>query len=250
VKLTLLRSLDLLAMRCADVVLVDTQEDFEQVPPRLRPKAVVVPVGAAPVWFAARDQVQRGPDEPMRIVFFGLFTPLQGAATIGRALQQLSDRSDIVTTMIGRGQDWEEARAHAGDNPRISWPEWVDYTELPGVVASHDVCLGIFGTTPKALRVVPNKVFQGAAAGCAVVTSDTAPQRRALGGAAVFVPPGDSEALAEVVLRLCSDRASLQSLRQEAGRRSTAAFQASKIVVALRERLFTPPGSRSDREPG
>ena len=67
---------------------------------------------------------------------------------------------------------------------------------LPALVAGHDVCLGIFGTGDKALRVVPNKVFQGAAAGCAIVTSDTAPQRRALGDAAVLVPPGDPEALA------------------------------------------------------
>ena len=58
-------------------------------------------------------------------------------------------------------------------------------------MARHDVCLGIFGTGPKALRVVPNKVFQGAAAGCALVTSDTPPQRRLLGDAAVLVPPGD-----------------------------------------------------------
>ena len=45
------------------------------------------------------------------------------------------------------------------------------------MVASHDVCLGIFGDTDKALSVVPTKVYQGAAAGCAVVTSDTAPHR-------------------------------------------------------------------------
>ena len=63
--------------------------------------------------------------------------------------------------------------------------------ELPALVAGHDVCLGIFGSAAKAARVVPNKVFQGAAAGCALVTSDTPPQRRVLDGAAVLVPPGD-----------------------------------------------------------
>ena len=46
--------------------------------------------------------------------------------------------------------------------------------DLPALVAGHDVCLGIFGTGDKALRVVPNKVFQGAAAGCAIVTSTRA----------------------------------------------------------------------------
>ena len=55
----------------------------------------------------------------------------------------------------------------------MRWIDWVDADELPGVVAEHDVCLGIFGTTDKAPRVVPNKVYQGVASGCAVVTSDT-----------------------------------------------------------------------------
>ena len=88
--------------------------------------------------------------------------------------------------------------------------------DLPALVAGHDVCLGIFGTGDKALRVVPNKVFQGAAAGCAIVTSDTAPQRRALGDAAVLVPPGDPEALAAALRRLADDRADLARLRRQA----------------------------------
>ena len=82
--------------------------------------------------------------------------------------------------MIGTGQDLAQARSAAAANHAVSWRDWVPAAELPAIVAGHDVCLGIFGTGEKALRVVPNKVFQGAAAGCAIVTSDTAPQRRAL----------------------------------------------------------------------
>ena len=76
------------------------------------------------------------------------------------------------------------------------------------------MCLGIFGTGDKAQRVVPNKVFQGAAAGCAIVTSDTAPQRRALGEAAVLVPPGDPGELAGALRQLAADRAALARLRR------------------------------------
>jgi glycosyltransferase involved in cell wall biosynthesis len=43
-------------------------------------------------------------------------------------------------------------------------------------------------------------VFQGAAAGCAIVTSDIPPQRRALGDAALLVPPGDPAALAAALI--------------------------------------------------
>ena len=89
-----------------------------------------------------------------------------------------------------------DVRAAGGDG--VDWLDWVAPADLPALVADHDVCLGIFGRGDKALRVVPNKVFQGAASGCAVVTSDTAPQRRALGDCAVLVPPGDPEALADL----------------------------------------------------
>src|SRR6266516_2310209 len=93
-------------------------------------------------------------------------------------------REPISVTMIGGGQDEAETRAAAAANQAVRWLGWVPATELPALVASHHVCLGIFGTGDKALQVVPNKVFQGAAAGCAIVTSDTPPQRRTLGDAA------------------------------------------------------------------
>ncbi len=112
--------------------------------------------------------------------------------------------------------------------------------ELPALVASHDVCLGIFGTGDKALRVVPNKVFQGAAAGCAVITSDTAPQRRVLGDAAVLVPPGDSEALADALLRLANDRETLLKLRHSARELASTRFTPEQVVAPLTDRLVPP----------
>ena len=128
----------------------------------------------------ASSQIDSHREEPLKVVFFGLYTPLQGTVTIGKALSLLSG-APIEVTMIGDGQDRPAAMAAAHACPTIQWLDWVPGDALPSIVAAHDVCLGIFGTTPKALRVVPNKVFQGAAAGCVVVTSDTVPQRQMLG---------------------------------------------------------------------
>src|SRR6201999_1086001 len=118
-----------------------------------------------------------------------------------------TDRRDIEVTMVGSGQEYEAARVAAAGNEQVRWRDLVAPDELRRLVAASDVCLGIFGTGAKARRVVPNKIYQGAAAGCAIVTSDTAPQRRVLGDAAVLVPPGDPEALADALLRLAADRA-------------------------------------------
>ena len=128
------------------------------------------------------------------MVFYGLFTPLQGAPAIGTAIARLAGRP-VEFTMVGGGQDKAETLRNAGPAATATWHDWVPAAELPGLVAAHDVCLGIFGTGPKALRVVPNKVYQGAAAGCAVIPSAPAPQRRALGEAARYVPTGAAEAL-------------------------------------------------------
>jgi glycosyltransferase involved in cell wall biosynthesis len=105
------------------------------------------------------------------------------------------------------------------------------------------VCLGIFGTGDKALRVVPNKVFQGAAAGCAVITSDTAPQRRVLGtvpleSGAVLVPPGDPAALADALLQLAADREWLLKLRHAARQLAAKRFTPEQVVAPLTDRLL------------
>jgi glycosyltransferase involved in cell wall biosynthesis len=238
-----LTGLDRAALAAASMVLVDTPEHRELLPPRARRKAVIVAVGAERVWFSARPSPHgNGPPGPLRVVFYGLFTPLQGAVTIGRALAVLAARSDIEVTMIGTGQDRPEAEACGRANGHAQWIDWVPAAELPLVVAAHHVCLGIFGTTAKAQRVVPNKAYQGAAAGCAIVTSSTAPQRRALGGAAAYVAPGDPRELAGTLVSLAGDRSTLQRLRTEAARRSDAEFTPSAVAGPLRRHLLADPG--------
>jgi glycosyltransferase involved in cell wall biosynthesis len=237
-ELRLLGWLDALAILGADVVLVDTEEHAELIPPGQRRKAQVVAVGAPEVWFAAGEHRPKAdPGWALRVVFFGLFTPLHGAAVIGAALGILADCDEIEITMIGAGQEWDLARRAAASNNRVTWMEWVDPSSLPTMVAEYDVCLGIFGTTPKARRVVPNKVYQGAAAGCAIVTSDTPPQRRALGDAAIFVPPGDASSLADALRQLARDRDRVAALGVAARKRGLAEFTAGAVVRPLRRRL-------------
>ena len=272
-----LRLIDSAALRAADIVVVDTDEHLAALPPRYRSRAVVIPVGAPAAWYDAAgpepsppqasgglpgqspssaDQPGRSaapshppgqspppsdPPGPLRVVFYGLYTPLQGTPVIGAALSKIAG-AGIEVTMVGGGQDAVRARSAAASNPAVRWLDWVPAADLPALVAGHDVCLGIFGTGDKALRVVPNKVFQGAAAGCAIVTSDTAPQRRALGDAALLVPPGDPGALAAALLRLADDRAGLDRLRHQAYALARQRFAPAQIVAALAAKL-APGGS-------
>jgi glycosyltransferase involved in cell wall biosynthesis len=241
----LLRLIDAAALRAATVIVVDTDEHLAALPPRYQPRAVVVPVGAPAAWQAAARPPgpPADPDGPLRVVFYGLYTPLQGTPVIGAALGALAG-DDVAVTMIGTGQDEAETRAGAAGNPAVTWRDWVPAADLPAVVAEHDVCLGIFGTGDKARRVVPNKVFQGAAAGCAIVTSDTPPQRRVLDGAAVLVPPGDPAALATELRRLAGDRAEVARLRRLSAELTRDRFAPRQVVAPLAARL-RPAGDRS-----
>jgi glycosyltransferase involved in cell wall biosynthesis/SAM-dependent methyltransferase len=239
----LLKMIDAGALKAADIVVVDTEEHLACLPARHQLRAVVVPVGAPSAWhLAARPASQDSTGRPLRVIFYGLYTPLQGAPVIGAALRQVAG-APIEVTMVGSGQDKAATMAAASGNDAVRWLDWVPSAELPALVASQDVCLGIFGTSKKGLRVVPNKVFQGAAAGCAIVTSETAPQRRALGEAAVLVPPGDPEALAAALLRLAGDRGELARLRRQARDLAAEQFIPKRIVVPLTGRLAAAGGT-------
>jgi len=221
----LLRLLDWAATRTADVVCVDTEEHLALAGRR---GGVVARVGAPNAWFAPPQEHLA----PLKAVFFGSFTPLQGAPVIAAAAKLL-EGTNISFTIVGRGQDWDAAREAAAGAANVTWIDWIEPDLLPAAVAEHDICLGIFGTGTKALSVVPTKVFQGAAAGTAIVTSDSHPQREALGSAAVFVQPGDPQALAQTLAALAADRARVDSLRHAAFERATLSFRSASVVEPL-----------------
>jgi len=234
-KLSLLNAVDRLAIGCASVVIVDTQEHACLVPAAQRYKAVVAPVGSPDEWFAKPSEIAGG---RLKVLFFGLFTPLQGAPVIGKAIAMLPADANIEVTMIGSGQDFAETRRRVDDSPLVTWREWVEPRELRCLLREHHICLGIFGDTPKALRVTPNKVFQGAAAGCAILTSDTAPQRRSLGDAAWFVPVADPAALAQALRSLAADPRDVRRIRTSANQRAERDFRPRSVAQPVRVALL------------
>jgi glycosyltransferase involved in cell wall biosynthesis len=234
--LRLLRWLDRVALQLADIICVDTTEHKEMVPGQLKSRVIVIPVGVSSHWMMTAPRPS--PNSDLRVIFFGLYSPVQGATVIARAIRILAERGRAIRfTMVGKGQELETAKRIVGDAPNVSWVDWVDYGELPSIVAAHDVCLGIFGDNPKSHRVVPNKVFQGAAANCAIVTSRTRPQLEAFRDAALFVPPDDSGALAACLERLRDDSDLLMDLKKAARMRVRDEFRPVALVAPIRARL-------------
>lgn len=223
-RVRLLTGLDRLAVACADVVVTDTEEHRQMLADP--DKGVVVLVGAPDAWRTAGEEATREGStsasstsaSELSVVFFGLYTPLQGAPVIAEAVRDaVAAGAALRVTMVGAGQDLPETREILAQTPGVTWHDWVEPDALPALVAGHQVCLGIFSDTPKGMRVVPNKVYQGLAAGCVVVTSDTPPQRRALGENVELVPVANPGALAARLAEL-GDPAVLAIARERAAR--------------------------------
>jgi glycosyltransferase involved in cell wall biosynthesis len=201
-----LLALDRAAVRAGDLVLADTRASAEFIVARLGAapdRVAVVPVGAEPERFPARPL----PDGPVRALFYGKLSPLHGVDTLLAAAR----RPGVPPLrLVGDGQlgPWLDRELRRDPLPGVERVRWVPYECLGEEIAAAAVCLGIFGTSEKAARVVPNKVYQAMAAGRAVVTADTPAAREVLtdGVDALLVPPGDPEALARALRRLAADR--------------------------------------------
>ena len=142
------------------------------------------------------------PPERFTALFVGKLIPLHGLETI---LEAASRAPEIPFRIVGSGQldDLLAARS-----PNVEWVPWVTYELLPNELHRAGCALGIFGTSDKATRVIPNKAFQALACGTPLVTGDTPGARELLvdGESALLVPPGDADALAAAVRSLAADQ--------------------------------------------
>jgi glycosyltransferase involved in cell wall biosynthesis len=203
--------IDLSACRFADIVLVDTEAHIEYFSstfglPRCKFRRL---------WVGADDEVmfpRRGVRLPDRftVFFYGSFSPLHGVEYIVEAayfLQSMGEEVDFV--LVGSGQTLPQAQALVKELgvKAFRFIDEVPYEDLPVFMSQSHICLGIFGTTAKAQRVIPNKVFDAIAVGRPVITGDTPAIREAFthGKDIYLCPTGDGRALAEAILALKQD---------------------------------------------
>jgi glycosyltransferase involved in cell wall biosynthesis len=193
-----LERVDRAAFRTADLVVADTQAQAE----------LFVELGARRVevcFVGAEERVFTPgwtPAEPFTALFVGKLIPLHGVETILAAARLAPE---IPFRIVGSGQLDELLTTRP---PNVEWIRWLEYDQLAGELHRCGCALGIFGTSSKAQRVIPNKVFQALACGAPVVTGDSRAARELLDEeSAVLVPPGDPAALAEAVCKLAADPA-------------------------------------------
>lgn len=167
--------LDWLSCKLANKILLDTNEHikyFVRVFKEKPQKFMRSFVGTDDLVFYPRSGVKN--HNQFLIHFHGKFVPLQGTEHIVSAANILKNE-DIVFQLIGQGQEYERVRKLAEEFglKNINWIDKVKYEELPDFIKKADVCLGIFGNTPKSKLVIPNKVYEAIAMAKPVISGDT-----------------------------------------------------------------------------
>lgn len=207
-----------------DVVVADTSghaDYFHEILGVAQHKVVVVPVGAEEELFRQQPLRGKAADEPLEVLFFGTFIGLHGIETVIEAAG-LYLGPKVRWRLLGEGplRSACEARVRElqAEQPGldIAFEGWRPLAELPARLAKADLFLGIFGTSGKALRVIPNKVYQGLALGRPIITAATpafpTDLRTTESSGLFWCRPGDASDLAAAVARLVGRRNELPEL--------------------------------------
>lgn len=211
---------DTLSCRFSDLVLLDTDTHISYFAELTRTDLSKF----KKVWLGTDDEVMFPREvvgEPETdVLFYGNVTPMHGAEHILGAAELLERRKTPARlTMVGAGPDFEFVRrdAELRKISSVRFVSEVSYARLAEMMAGSRICLGIFGTTGKAQRVIPNKVFDTLAVAKPLITGDTPAAREALVHRthAWLCPPGDPEALAEAISAVLSDEGLRRSLSTE-----------------------------------
>ncbi len=230
---------DRLACRLADHVLVDTATHQSY----LQGRTGVPSSRFSRVWLGADDEVmsprpQVRADGQFRVLFYATYSPLHGAEHIVAAAAEISrSHDDIEFLLVGSGHTDRAIRKLAEDRKatKLRFSGRVPYAQLPDLIASSDVCLGVFGSIAPAARVIPFKVYDGLAMARPVVTADTPAAREALVDRVHcrLCPAADPAALAEVLIELKRDTEETRAIAERGHQLFRDRFSLDALSVDL-----------------
>jgi glycosyltransferase involved in cell wall biosynthesis len=167
--------------------------------------------------------------------FHGTYIPLQGVDKIVEAAAFLKDDSSIRFRLIGSGGNSKKTASFiaASGLKNVELIGRVPIDTLNVYMAEADAVLGIFGDTAKALRVIPNKVYEGMAAGKPVITMDSPAMREIFSGDDALLIKNDPRSIADAIRLLQRDRALGSRLALHARGLIMAKYAPKEIAASL-----------------
>lgn len=225
----------------ADRVIADTPAHADFFAETLlvdRDKLHVVYVGAEQPLFS--PGTPHAPNNTLEVLFHGSFIPLQGPQVIIEAAR-VYQGPPVRWVLLGNGPLLGECKRKAEGLTNVVFENWLPYTQLPERIRRADILLGVFGTTPKAQRVIPNKVYQALACGKPLITrrAPSYPDDLIEGGNSgiIWVLAADAVALAAAVAALSSQPCQLDAIGTAARTSYERLFSTDVIHQQLRAAL-------------
>ncbi len=199
----------------ADRVMVNSPGFSEHVTRRGARCVELVPNGADPRMFdlpSDGSEVRRenGWQDRFVALYAGAHGMSNDLGVVLEAASLLRDHSEIQLVLLGDGKEkpalMQRAREMSLEN--LSFLPSVPKMEMPAVLAASDACIAILKPIPMYATVYPNKVFDYMAAGKPVVLAIRGVIQDVIeqSGGGIPIPPGDSHAMADAILRLSADR--------------------------------------------
>jgi len=225
--------IDRQSLHAADYVLSDTLEHKKYYCSKFGVEAnKIFPVY---VGYNSNDffPMEKPPAQDVTVGFYGSFNPLQGVETIVEAAGLLRGRRrEVRFELVGAGYTLAAAqeRCRKLGLDTLAFVGQVPYPDLCRRINSWDICLGIFGQTPKARLVIPNKVYHYAGCGRPVITMDTPAIREVFThGKDIFLCGAGAMALAAAIETLLGDGALRRRIAENGLRRVRENFTHAHI---------------------
>lgn len=196
--------IDWTSLKLADIAIVDTEEhkkyfcrEFDIIPSKMR----IIHVGSDESVFYPMKKSKK----EFIVYFHGYFTPLHGIEKIIEAASMIPDCKFIL---VGEGQTKAKAMALSKKlkTKNVHFLKKQSLAKLPLSLKEADICLGIFGDSEKAKRVIPYKVYNALAMKKPVITARTPASEGILEhGINAYLCKNTPEDIAKAIIELKND---------------------------------------------
>jgi len=180
-----------------------------------------------------------------RIHLLAAYLPLHGVETILNAAK-IVEALPINFYLIGTGPLLKQIKTQAEELAlqNLTFQPPLSVERLASEIAKADISLGgHFGTSAKADRVVPGKIYQMLAMGSPIIATNTAANQSLLshGKNAFLIPRKDANALADAIITLHHDPI-LRRKIADGGRQLYAAEASERIITRRLQAIVTGLG--------
>jgi glycosyltransferase involved in cell wall biosynthesis len=201
--------------RHADQLVVNSPGFIPHVERHGGKKIILIPNGADPDMFdpastGSEFRTKNGLDKAFVTLYAGAHGISNDLEIVLSAAEKTASHKEIKYVFVGDGKEKANLilKAQKSHLMNVLFLPPVPKNQMAEVIAAADACIAILKPLEMYKTTYPNKVFDYMAAGRPILQVIDGVSREVVesANAGIFIPPGDSDALAAAVVELASDR--------------------------------------------